>query len=150
MLGLQIPPWILLGLGSFLVKRRRKKRPRRRWRRPCQLENRSRSSLANFGEDLGLTSTSSPRSVETMTKVQFVDASRVQAPPVGKSVGVGTLSPTNSREDLGLTSTSSPRSVETMTKTQSTDAQNWCRRSCGSDEALIPCQFGRFFPSYFI
>ena len=124
MLGLQIPPWILLGLGSFLVKRHHKKRPRRRWRRPCQLENRSRSSLANFGEDLGLTSTSSPRSVETMTKVQFADALKAQAPLVGKSVGVGTSSPTNSREDMGSTLTSSPRSMETMTKTQSTNAQS--------------------------
>ncbi|CBI33177.3 unnamed protein product, partial [Vitis vinifera] len=85
-----------------------------------------------------------------MTKAQFTDAPRVQAPLVGKSVGVGTSSPTNSGEDLRLTSTSSPRSVETTTKTQSANAQSWCRRSCGSGVALIPCQFGRFFPSSFI
>ena len=70
MLGLRIPPWILLGLGSFLVKRRRKMTTSA-MAQACQLENPLGSSPTNSGEDLGSTSTSSPKSVETTTKVQF-------------------------------------------------------------------------------
>ena len=76
MLGLRIPPWILLGLGSFLVKRRCKTTTSVMAQVPpygkfAEIET---SSPTNFGEDMGSTSTSSSRSVETTTKAQFADA----------------------------------------------------------------------------